>query len=117
MRLLLRLIVMTIAVVITSYVLPGVELDGFWTALIVAIVLSVLNVFLKPILVVLTIPVTILTFGLFLLVINALLILLASRLIPGFQVHGFWWALAFSVILTLINSIFHGFERKHAEGQ
>ncbi|MCX6235301.1 MAG: phage holin family protein [Bacteroidetes bacterium] len=115
MRFLIRLIVMTLAVIITSYILPGINLEDFWTALIVAIVLGLLNAFLRPLLIILTIPVTILTFGLFLLVINALLILLASRLVPGFQVDGFWWALAFSVIVTLISSLFQGFERRHEE--
>jgi putative membrane protein len=78
---------MTLAVIITSYILPGINLEDFWTALIVAIVLGLLNAFLRPLLIILTIPVTILTFGLFLLVINALLILLASRLVPGIQRH------------------------------
>jgi putative membrane protein len=86
--------------------LPGITVENFWVALIVAALLALLNVTLKPILVVLTIPVTILTLGLFLLVINALIILLADALISGFMVSNFWWALAFSLILSIVTSLF-----------
>jgi putative membrane protein len=78
----------------------------------VAVVLAVLNVFVKPVLVILTIPITIVTLGLFLLVINTLVILLADWLVPGFQVDGFWWALVFSILLSLINGIFGGGDEK-----
>ena len=103
---LLRLILNTFAVIITTYLLPGVELKGFFTAVMVAIVIGFLNLFVKPLLVILTIPVTVFTFGIFLLVINALIILMADAIVPGFMVNGFWWALGFSVILTLVNSLF-----------
>ncbi|MCF8232270.1 MAG: phage holin family protein [Bacteroidales bacterium] len=102
---LLRLILNTFAVIITSYLLPGVELKGFFTAVMVAIVIGFLNLFVKPLLLILTIPVTIFTFGIFLLVINALIILMADAIVPGFMVNGFWWALGFSIILTLVNSL------------
>lgn len=102
---LLRLILNTFAVIITTYLLPGVELKGFFTAVMVAIVIGFLNLFVKPLLVILTIPVTVFTFGFFLLVINALIILMADAIVPGFMVNGFWWALGFSVILTLVNSL------------
>ena len=105
---LVRLILSAVAVFICAWVLPGAEVESFWIAVIVAGVLAVLNVLLKPILVILTIPITIVTFGLFLLVINTLLVLLVDWLVPGFTVDGFWWALAFSVVLSIINSVFGG---------
>ncbi len=96
-----------LAVVILSYVLPGVGVDSMLTAIIVAIVLSVLNFLVKPILVILTLPITILTLGLFLLVINAIIILLTSNLIDGFQVTSFWWAIIFSLLLSFLQAILH----------
>jgi putative membrane protein len=81
---------------------------SFWDALIVVIILALLNVTIKPLLIILTIPVTILTLGLFLLVINALMILLVDYFLSGFNVDGFWWALAFSLILSLLTSLFEG---------
>ncbi len=103
MNILWKILIRTLAVILTSYLLPGVHIDGFLTALWVAIVLAVLNSILKPILVILTIPITILTFGLFLLVINAIIILLAGNFISGFVVDGFWWAFIFSIILSFIS--------------
>ncbi len=94
-----------LAVLITSYLLPGVTVDGMLGAVIVAAVLALLDAVLKPIMIVLTLPVTVISLGLFLLVINALVILLASHLVPGFKVDGFWWALLFSVILTIVSSL------------
>jgi len=108
MNFLIRLLVSALAAMLTAYLLPGVKLDNFVTALILALVLAVLNLLVKPVLVILTLPATILTLGLFLLVINAVIILLASRLVSGFRVDGFWWALLFSVVMTVINSIMHG---------
>lgn len=105
---LIRLILSAVAVLICAYILPGADVDGFITAIVVAGVLAILNVLLKPILVILTIPITIVTLGLFLLVINTVLVMLASWLIPGFTVDGFWWALVFSVVLSIVNSVFGG---------
>lgn len=104
MNILLTILLSTLAVVVSSYILPGVEVDGFFTALVVAIVLGVVNAFLKPILVLLTMPITLLTFGLFVFVINAVLILLVDAVVPGFTVQGFWWALIFGLVLSLLNS-------------
>jgi putative membrane protein len=106
MNFLIKLLLSALAVMLVAYLLPGVTVESFWIALIVAALLALLNVTLKPILVVLTIPVTILTLGLFLLVINALIILLADALISGFMVSNFLWALAFSLILSIVTSIF-----------
>jgi putative membrane protein len=94
-------------VILAAYLLPGVALDDYSTALSVALVLSFLNVILKPLLIIITIPVTFITLGLFLFVINALIILVADYAVSGFEVDGFWWALAFSLLLSVINSIFN----------
>lgn len=95
-----------LAVLLTSFLLPGVHVQHYGYALLVALALSVANIIVKPVLVVFTIPITIFTLGLFLLVINAIIILLVDYLVPGFNVDGFWWALAFSLILSVVNSIF-----------
>lgn len=107
---LIRLILSAIAVLICSYVLPGAHVSGFITALVVAGVLAIVNILLKPILVILTIPITIVTFGLFLLVINTLMIMLVSGLVSGFDVDGFWWAFLFSVALSIVNSVFESMQ-------
>lgn len=106
MNFIIKLLLTGLAVLITSYILPGVATDNFLIALLVAAVLALLNALVKPILVIFTIPITILTLGLFLLVINALIILLADGIVPGFDVDGFWWALIFSIILSLVVAIF-----------
>mgnify|MGYP001058904416 CR=1 FL=1 len=106
MKFVIKLIFAAVAVIIASYLLPGVVVDTFLTAIILAAVLALLNATLKPLLVILTIPITIFSLGLFLLVINAVIILFADWLIPGFQVANFWWALAFSLILSIIVYIF-----------
>jgi putative membrane protein len=106
MKVIIRLLIYTCAVLITAWLLPGVHVESFVTALMVAIALAILNTFIRPILIFLTIPVTIFTLGLFLLVINALIIMLIGKIVPGFMVDGFWWALLFSVILSIIASIF-----------
>lgn len=102
----IRFLLSGLAVFLTAYLLPGVHLDHFGYALLVALGLSVANIIVKPILVLFTIPITIVTLGLFLLVINAVIILLVDYFVPGFNVEGFWWALVFSLILSVVNSIF-----------
>lgn len=110
MNLLIKLLITTVVVFILAHFLPGIVVESFSTSLIVAIVLALLNTFLKPILVFFTIPVTIITLGLFLLVINAVIILICDNLIDGFAVSGFWYALLFSLLLSMgqsiLNSIF-----------
>jgi putative membrane protein len=101
MKILLKIIVSSLAVFFAAYVLKGVHLDGFPTAILLAIILSLLNTFLKPILVILTIPFTIMTFGLFLLVINAFIIVIADKMMPGFAVDSFATALIFSIMVSL----------------
>ncbi len=105
MKLILRILLSALAVVILSKILPNVSVDSYLTAIIVALVLSLLNFIVKPILVILTLPVTLITFGLFLLIINAIIILLADRIIVGFNVDGIWWALLFSLLLSFLQSI------------
>jgi len=104
MRLIINLILNTLAVAVAAYVLPGVFVDGAVAALVVAILIGVVNVVVKPLLVLLTLPITVVTLGLFLFVINALMILLVDWLVPGFQVDGFWWALLFSLVVSLVGS-------------
>lgn len=106
MNWILKLLLSSILVIFLAYILPGVTIASFWTALGVAVVLAFLNTFLKPLLILITIPFTVITFGLFLLVINAAIILLADWMISGFDVDGFWWALLFSLILSFMMSIF-----------
>lgn len=108
MSFIIRLLISTVAVIVASYILPGVAVDSFTTAILAALIISLLNVLVKPILIILTIPFTILTLGLFLLVINAIIILLASSIIPGFAVDGFWYALLFSIVLSIVNSLLSG---------
>jgi putative membrane protein len=105
MKFLIKLLLSGLAVITTAYLLPGVHVDSFFMAIIVALVLALFNALVRPILVVLTIPITIFTLGLFIFVINALIILMVSSLINGFYVDGFWWALLFSIVLSLITSI------------
>lgn len=107
MKFILRILLSALAVIILAYVLPGVGVDSFVTAILVAVVLSLLNFLVKPILVILTLPITILTLGLFLLVINALIILMAAHFIDGFQVGSIWWAILFSLLLSLLQSILY----------
>lgn len=104
MAFLMSLLLSTIAVFVTAYILPGVKVEGWTTALILAIVLGIINAFIRPILLLLTLPINILTLGLFTFVIIALCVMLASYIVPGFQVDGFWWAMAFGVVLAIINS-------------
>ena len=105
MNFILRILVIAAVSFGLAYVLKGVNIDTFWTALVFALVLAVLNVFLKPLLIILTLPVTIITLGLFLFVVNALIVLLASRFVDGISIANFWWGLLFSLLLSLIVSV------------
>ena len=107
MNILMRIIVTSIIAFGLSYVLDGIKFDSFWSAIIVAVVLAILNAIIKPILILLTLPITLVTFGLFLFVINALIIFLADKLVSGFSVDGFWWALLFSLLLSLVSSLLY----------
>ena len=107
MNFIIKLFLNAIAVVIVAYILPGVHLVDFWQAVLLAAVLSLLNASVKPLLIFLTIPATIFSLGLFLLVINALIIEIAAWILkPGFMVDSFWWALIFSILLSIVSGIF-----------
>jgi putative membrane protein len=105
MKLIIRILVTSILVMVISYLMRGVIIDEFTTALTVAIVLGLLNLIVKPVLLLFTLPITILTLGLFYLVINASIILLCDKLVEGFEVRSFWTALLFSIILSISESI------------
>lgn len=105
MKLLFRILITAILVLVIAKIMKGVIVDEFTTALTVAIVLGLLNFFVKPILVLFTLPVTIFTLGLFLLVINAVMIILCDHFVEGFQVSSFWTAMLFSIILSLSQSL------------
>lgn len=109
MFLIIRLLVTAILVTLIANFMPGVAVDSFATSIIVAIVLALLNLFVKPVLVLFTLPVTILTFGLFLLVINALIIMLCNSLVSGFSVASFWYALLFSIVLSIFQTLVFSF--------
>jgi putative membrane protein len=105
MNIILKILLSGVAVMFTAYLLKGVTVKNFWHAVLAAVLLSIANAIVKPILIILTIPVTILTLGLFLFVINALIVMLVDALLPGFKVKNFWWALLFSIVLSIINTI------------
>ncbi len=107
MKLLLRILLTAILVMIISYFMNGVSVDNFITSIIVAVVLGLLNILVKPILVLLTLPVTIFTLGLFLLFINAAMILLCTKIVGGFKVDSLWTAMLFSIVLSISQSIMY----------
>lgn len=103
MPILIKWLLSSIALLITAYIIPGVEIAGFWTALWLAAALGLLNILIKPILIILTLPVNILTLGLFTFIINGLIVLLASTIIKGFEVEGLLTAVFFSITLAIVN--------------
>lgn len=107
MKILVHWLLSGIAVFATARVLPGVHVDTFATALVAAVVLATVNALLRPVLFILTLPINIMTLGLFTLVIIGGCVMLAARLVPGFQVTSFWWALAFAIALSIVNGVLH----------
>lgn len=105
MRFLIRIIVIAAVSFGLAHVLKGIHIDTFWTAIVFAVVLAILNIFIKPLIILFTLPVTILTLGLFLFVINALVVLIASRFVHGISIDSFGWALLFSLILSFVSSV------------
>ena len=112
MNFLIRILVVAAVSFGLAQVLNGIHVADFWTALVFAIVLALLNMFIKPLLILFTLPVTFITLGLFLFVINALIVLLASKFVGGFSIDNFWWALLFSIILSIISSAIDKKEKK-----
>ena len=100
-----QVVVMTLAALLSAYLLPGVRIESVTTAIVVAVVIAMLNSFLRPILIVITLPLAIFTLGFFLLVINAALVMLTAKLVPHFEVDGFWDALLFGLLLTVLNYV------------
>lgn len=107
MGILLRWIIMTASVMIAAYLLPGVTVQGFWAALITALVLGLVNALLRPVLILLTLPLTVVTLGLFIFVVNGLLVLLAAWIVDGFHVAGLGWAILFSIVVSIVSFVFH----------
>jgi putative membrane protein len=106
MKFLLKWLISAAAIIITAYLLSaGVDVTNFGSALVLALVLGIINTLIRPIILLLTLPINIATLGLFTFIINALLIILADKIVPGFTVDNFWWALLFSLILSIINSV------------
>lgn len=104
----LKILVCSVNVFLLAYILPGIDVKDIWSAVMVAIVLSALDFFVKPLLILFTLPATIFTLGIFLFVINACVILLDDYFVHGFSVDSFWHALLFSVLLSFFNSLVNG---------
>lgn len=107
MTIVINWVLSAIVILVASQILPGVHVTGFVAALTVALVLGIINAIIKPVIVILTLPINILTLGLFTLVINAALVMLTSTIVPGFRVDGFLWALIFSILLSVMNMVLH----------
>lgn len=101
--LIIKWLIMTAAVLLASYVIPGVTVKSFFSALLVALFLGIVNMFVRPFLILITLPINIITLGLFTFIINGLMVLLASSVVNGFQVNGFWVAVLFGIVLSVIN--------------
>ncbi len=108
MNFILRWLVGALAIGIAAYIVPSVSVDGLVAAFIAALILGFANAVVKPILVILTLPITVVTFGLFLIVINTLMVLLTAAIVPGFAAEGFWVAFLFSVVLSVITFVLNG---------
>ncbi|HUG58130.1 MAG TPA: phage holin family protein [Candidimonas sp.] len=105
MELILVWILNAVALLVVAYILPGITVASFGSALIAALVLGLLNTLVKPLLILLTLPITIVTLGLFLLVLNALVFWFAGSVLKGFQVSGFWWALLGAFVYSLVSGL------------
>lgn len=112
MGLVVNLFISTAAVLISSYIIPGIHVVDLYTAVILAVVLGILNTVIRPILILLTLPITIITLGLFTLIINAGLVILAGNIVPGFTVNGFWPALLFSITLSIVGGFLNSMKSK-----
>jgi putative membrane protein len=109
MGLLVRWLILTVAIMVASYLIQGIEVKGFFSALFAAAILGVLNVFFRPILLILTLPINILTLGFFTFIINAVLLKMASGVISGFVVHGFWSAVFGGFIISVVSWLLNSF--------
>ncbi|MEN6318000.1 MAG: phage holin family protein [Syntrophaceae bacterium] len=109
MGLLLRWLILTVAIIIASYLLEGIHVSGFFSAFFAAAILGILNALFRPILIILTLPINILTLGLFTFIINALMLKMVSGVIPGFEVYGFWTAIFGSLIISIVSWLLNSF--------
>ncbi len=105
MAIVIKLFILAIAVFVASYIIPGVTIDSVTSLIVISIVLGIVNAFIKPILVFLTLPLTVLTLGIFLLLLNGILVLLVSSIVPGFYVATFFSAILFSIVVSLVSSL------------
>ena len=105
MNFIIRLLVTAAVAYGLAYLLKGIHIDSYWTALVFALVLAIVNLIIRPLLIIFTIPLTLITLGLFLFVINALMVLLAAKVVDGITVDGFWWALLFGLLLSVVSSL------------
>jgi putative membrane protein len=103
MEILVSWLVAALVIMVVAYILPGISIAGFITAMLVALVLGLVNAFIKPFIILITLPINILTLGLFTLIINAAMIMLVAAIVPGFEVKNLWWALLFSIGLSITN--------------
>jgi len=111
-KIIVNWILSTLAILITAYLLPGIGLENLAAAFIAALVLGILNAIVRPILLILTLPLNVLTLGLFTFIINAMVVSLAASLVPGFKIASFGWALLFSIILSLVNMGINRFRKE-----
>lgn len=111
LRLLLHFVVSVAAVALTAYLLPGVSFDSVTALILATLVLGVINVLIRPVVSLITLPINMITLGLFGFFLNGAFVLLAAKLVSGFAVANFWWALAFSLVLTVVHWVLHVFDR------
>ena len=109
MGLLIRWLILTVAIIFASYLLEGIHINGFFSAFLAAAILGILNALFRPVLLILTLPINILTLGLFTFIINALMLKMASGVIPGFEVHGFWTAVFGALIISVVSWLLNSF--------
>ncbi len=111
MFVILRWLAYALAVMFIAWIIPGIEVQSFWSALVVAVVLGLINIFIKPLVTLITLPINFITLGLFSLVINALLLWLAGIITPGFMVEGFWSAFFGAIILSILSAVIDGIRK------
>ncbi|MEI6122197.1 MAG: phage holin family protein [Bacteroidota bacterium] len=113
MRFIIKVFFTACAVMVAAWLMSShIQVDNFLTGILVAFTLAILNAIVRPIMVFISIPATVLTLGLFIFVINALIVMLAAKIVPSFRVESFWWALLFSIIVSFVSSILNGFIKK-----
>lgn len=117
MKFIIKIFFTWLAIIIACYLLPGVSVNNYFTALIVAAVWALLDRIIKPLLIILTLPITVLTFGIFLIFINAIIVQIDAHFVHGFIVKNIWWALIFSFIVSVIVPLFEKLDKKVSHGE